>query len=250
MRVTVDGVGLEAEQLDGLGPTLVWLHEGLGSVALWKDVPARVHAATGRRTVVYSRRGHGESDPIDAPRTPRFMHDEADQMLPALLDALAVDDAILIGHSDGASIALLAAGDPRVRGQVLMAPHVFVEDVSIASIELARERADTTDLLSRLGRYHADARHTFDAWADIWLAPAFRDWRITDRIPGLQGPTLLIQGVDDEYGTTAQVHAIQAEASGPADLLLLGRCGHSPHRDRPEVVLPAIAAFVDRVGAG
>lgn len=249
MRVTVDGVGLEVHQLDGAGPALVWLHEGLGSVALWKDVPSRVHAATGRRTIVYSRRGHGGSDPIAEPRTPTFMHHEADVVLPALLDVLAVDEAILIGHSDGASIALLAAGrgEPRVKAQVLMAPHVFVEDMSIASIQLARERADTTDLLRRLGRYHDDARHAFDAWADIWLAPAFREWRITDRVPGVCGPTLLIQGVDDEYGSAAQVHAIQAEASGPTDLLLLGRCGHSPHRDRPGVVLPAIEAFVDRV---
>jgi pimeloyl-ACP methyl ester carboxylesterase len=242
----IDGAALELVRLEGVrpGPTIVFLHEGLGSVALWKDFPAELVQRTGLPAVVYSRRGHGHSDPDRLPRAPSFMHHEAEVVLPALLDALALDEVILFGHSDGASIALLAAArrDPRFRRLVLLAPHVFVEELSIASIVVARDAFANGDLRERLGKYHADATHTFRAWNDVWLAPAFRDWDIRDRLAEIACPILLIQGRDDEYGTLAQIDAIAASTG--ADVLILDNCGHSPHRDRPDMVLAVAAAFM------
>jgi pimeloyl-ACP methyl ester carboxylesterase len=245
-RLDIDGAALEFVRLPGArpGPTIVFLHEGLGSVALWKDVPARVVELTGLPAVVYSRRGHGRSDSDQLPRAPTFMHHEGEVVLPALLDALALDEVILFGHSDGASIALLAAARPdaRIRRLVLLAPHVFVEDLSISSIVAAQHAFASGDLRERLAKYHADPNHTFRAWNDIWLDPAFRNWDIRDRLARVACPILLIQGRDDEYGTLAQVDAIAA-ATG-ADVLILDHCGHSPHRDRSDLVLAAAAAFI------
>jgi pimeloyl-ACP methyl ester carboxylesterase len=245
-RLDIDGAAVELVRLPGMrpGPTIVFLHEGLGSVALWKDFPAALVERTGLAGLVHSRRGHGRSDPDRLPRPTSFMHHEGEVVLPALLDALALDEVILFGHSDGASIALLAAArpDPRIRKLVLMAPHVFVEDLSIASIVAAREAFASGDLRERLGKYHADPTHTFRAWNDVWLDPAFRDWDIRDRLAQIECPILLIQGRDDEYGTLAQIDAIAA-ATG-ADVLILDACGHSPHRDRREMVLAAASAFM------
>ena len=232
-------------------PTLVLLHEGLGSVAMWRDFPARLAAATGCRTLVYSRYGYGQSDVLEQAFKTDFMHREGREALPELLAALDIESPLLVGHSDGASIALLHAGDSRnsVAGLVVMAPHCFVEDISIRSIEAARVAFETTDLPGKLAKHHRDAKRTFHGWNDIWLHPAFRAWNIEDCLPHIRCPILAIQGVDDEYGTMAQIEAIasQATASPDVELLQLADCRHSPHRDQTLAVIEAIGRFVDRL---
>ena len=250
--VTVQGHGLEAERIAGArgdAPTLVFLHEGLGSVALWRDFPARLAARTGAAALVYSRRGYGRSDRLDGPRRVDYMHEEALSVLPALLGALGISDPILIGHSDGASIALIHTGSGRwpVRALVLEAPHVFVEDVTIASIEQAKAIYRVSDLGRRLARYHDDPDHAFWGWNDIWLDPAFRSWNIEAHLPGVRCPVLAIQGADDEYGTLAQLDAIERGVSGPFERLVLADCKHSPHRDQPALTLAAMAEFIERI---
>jgi pimeloyl-ACP methyl ester carboxylesterase len=228
------------------GPTLIFLHEGLGSVALWRDFPQRVADATARPALIYSRAGYGRSTALAAARTPRYMHDEALVALPALLDALGIVDPILIGHSDGASIALIHAGAlvRPVRAVVAMAPHVFVEELSIASISRAKRDYESTDLRTKLGRYHEDVDSAFRGWNDIWLSPAFRDWNIEASLPGIDSPLLLLQGRDDEYGTLAQLDAIERQVSGRVERVELSDCGHSPHRDQPQATLAAITGFI------
>jgi pimeloyl-ACP methyl ester carboxylesterase len=226
--------------------TLVFLHEGLGSVRMWRDFPAVLADRTGCRAFVYSRQGHGDSPPLTAPRTVRFMHDEAVQVLPRVLEQFDIDDPILIGHSDGASIALIHAGAAArpPRALVLLAPHVFVEDVSVRSIARMRELYATTDLRERLARYHADVDGMFRGWNDIWLDPAFRAWNIEEYLPRITCPVLVVQGEDDEYGTVRQVEAVAAQVRGRVEILLLARCGHSPHRDQQELVVERIAGFL------
>lgn len=246
--VTIDGVRLEYQRFParkpGMAP-LVFLHEGLGSVAMWRDFPARVAAATGAETIVYSRRGYGRSDRLAGPRAVDYMHVEAREVLPALLRALGIEKPILVGHSDGGSIALIHAGSGHATsGLVLMAPHVFVEDVTVASIAAAKDTYRTTDLGKRLGRYHDDADHVFWGWNDIWLLPAFRQWNIESFVPPIAAPMLVIQGEDDEYGSAAQFEAIARLAQAPCETLLLPACRHSPHRDQPERTLELIAGFV------
>jgi len=228
----------------------VFLHEGLGSVSLWKDVPARVAERTGCGIFVYSRRGYGASDALGAPREPDYMHREADVVLPALLDDGRIERPILFGHSDGASIALLfaAAFPGRARALVLEAPHVFVEDLSVASIAAAKTAFETTDLRSKLARHHADAAGAFRGWNDIWLDERFRAWNIEDRLALVDVPVLVVQGEDDEYGTLAQIRSIEAHVRD-VTTVVLERCAHSPHRARPDAVLDAVAAFVARVEA-
>ena len=229
-------------------PVLVLLHEGLGSVAMWRDFPGRLAHATGCNAIVYSRYGYGASDPITAPHGVRYMHDEALVALPELLDRLDVDAPILVGHSDGASIALIHAGARvrPVRAVVAMAPHVFVEDVSIRSIEAARAAYAATGLRQRLARHHADVDSAFRGWNDIWLHPDFRAWNIETCLAAIACPVLVIQGEDDEYGTMAQAHAIERAVSD-VEVLMLADCRHSPHRDQPDAVLDAVTRFVDRV---
>lgn len=231
-------------------PTLVLLHEGLGSVAMWRDFPARLASATGCRTLVYSRYGYGQSDLLQEPFGTDYMHREGREALPEVLAALGIENPVLVGHSDGGSIALLHAGAGfPVAGLVLMAPHCFVEDISIRSIAEARVAFETTDLPAKLGKYHRDVDRTFWGWNNIWLHPDFRSWNIEDCLPHIRCPILAIQGVDDEYGTMAQIEAIAAQASNSPDveLLKLADCRHSPHRDQTVAVIDAIVRFTDIV---
>ncbi len=229
-------------------PTLVFLHEGLGSLAMWRDFPSKVAAATGCRTLVYSRYGYGESDLLTESFGVRYMHDEALVVLPELLDKLGIDKPMLVGHSDGGSIALIHAGGAGrpVAGLILMAPHVFVEDLSIASIAQAKVAFETTDLGRKLGKYHRDPAKTFWGWNDIWLHPDFRAWNIEEYLADIRCPLLAIQGCDDEYGTMAQIEAIAARVPG-AEILELADCRHSPHKDQPQATLEAMAGFIERI---
>ena len=230
---------------------MVFLHEGLGSVSMWKDWPVRVCQAAGCRGLVYSRQGYGQSTPLrpDEKRAVDFMHREAGEVLPALLSALEVDarqdKPVLFGHSDGGSIALLyAAMHPdAVAGVVAAAPHILVEDVSVASIAQARQAYLETDLPVRLGRYHANPDSAFWGWNDIWLDPAFRRWNLDEYLSRIACPVLAIQGLDDEYGTLAQIRGIRRLAP-QTELLEIPDCGHSPHKDQPARVIQAVAGFV------
>ncbi|MEA3191860.1 MAG: hypothetical protein QOD26_193 [Betaproteobacteria bacterium] len=227
---------------------LVFLHEGLGSIRQWRDFPAKVAAATGRRALVYDRYGYGQSDVLrEAKRTVRFMHDEALVSLPSLLGELRIENPVLIGHSDGASIALIHAGAGHaVRGVVAMAPHVFVEPSGLESIRKAAQAFETSDLGVRLAKYHRDARKTFYGWADVWLDPEFKGWDIRGKyVSHIRCPVLGIQGFDDEYGTMAQLDELQRLAK--ARLLKLEQCGHAPFRDQPEEVLSAVVEFVEKL---
>jgi pimeloyl-ACP methyl ester carboxylesterase len=251
--VNVQGHQLEFKRIGaaGVGPTLVFLHEGLGSVSMWRDFPDKVAAAAGCSAIVYSRYGYGNSDVLREARAVDYMHVEALQALPELLARLAVPDPVLIGHSDGASIALIhAAAHRSVKGLVTMAPHVFVEDLSVRSIAEAKTAFEATDLPQKLARHHADAARTFWGWNDIWLDPDFRRWNIEACLPRIRCPLLVIQGFDDEYGTMAQLEAIAKQVGGPVELLRLAGCRHSPHRDQPQVVIEAIARFVERLDDG
>ena len=232
---------------DAAAPTLVFLHEGLGCISMWRDFPEQVIAATGCNALVYSRFGYGRSDPIDVPRGTDFMHREALDTLPELLDQFGLERPILFGHSDGGSIALIHAGGAArdVRGVIVMAPHVLVEDLSIRSIEAARVAYETTDLRARLARHHDDPDSAFRGWNDIWLHPDFRAWNIESYLPRIACPVLAIQGVDDEYGTLHQIRRI-ARGAPDVELLALPDCRHSPHRDQPQAVIDATVRLLSR----
>jgi pimeloyl-ACP methyl ester carboxylesterase len=247
LRIEYDWVGRE----EAGAPVLVFLHEGLGSVAMWRDFPARLCEAVGARGLVYSRPGYGRSTPRPAGEhwAPDFMHRQAAEVLPALLRSLGVEQPWLFGHSDGGSIALLfAAMFPQaLRGAVVLAPHILVEEVSVASIAQARDAYLKTDLKQRLARYHDDPDSAFWGWNDAWLSPAFRDWNIAPELATIARPLLAIQGLDDEYGTLEQIRGI-ARVVPQAQLLELPQCGHSPHKDQPEKVIAAVRAFVSGQG--
>ena len=249
-RLLVEGHRLEVERLAGesdRGPTLVFLHEGLGCIALWRDFPRRLVAETGCGAVVFSRYGYGRSDPFGEPRTVRYMHDEAARSLPALLDRLAIEEPLLVGHSDGASIALLYASAHPVAGLALLAPHVFVEDTSIRGIEAARQAYVAGDLRPRLAKYHTDPDATFFGWNDVWLSPEFASWNIEDVLGRITSPVLVVQGTADPYGTLAQVKAVVAGVQGECMEVTIDGCGHSPHLEAPEQTVAAVAGFVARV---
>jgi len=248
--VVVDGKRLETIRYDGdpARPAIVMLHEGLGSISLWRGLPQRLCERTRRTVVAYSRLGYGRSDVLREKREPDYMHHEGEIVLPALLRELGVERPILFGHSDGASIALIYAGaNPDAAGAlVLEAPHVFVEDVSVRSIAEAKAAYATSDLPAKLARHHADADATFAGWNDIWLDPRFRDWNIESYAERVRVPALLIQGEADEYGTTAQLEAIEARIAGTETVMVPG-AGHSPHRDAPDFVIECTAKFVERI---
>ena len=232
-------------------PELLLLHEGLGSVSMWRDFPERLAQATGCRTVAYSRRGFGRSEPRTAPYGVRFMHEEALETLPALREALGIVRPVLVGHSTGASMSLIHAGANRwpVAGVVAMAPITFIEASNIASIERAREIWNTTGWRSRLARHHDDVDMAWSAWNDTWLDPAFRAWTIEEDLRRVAVPVLAILGTGDSYSTPAQVEYVRRTAAALPrfESLLLEDCGHAPHRDQPDAVLQAVSRFVGTV---
>ncbi|HEV7667863.1 MAG TPA: alpha/beta hydrolase [Thermoanaerobaculia bacterium] len=237
-------------------PTIVMLHEGLGCVAGWRDWPALLAKETGLGVLVYSRWGYGASDPVVPPRPLRYMHDEALHSLPEVLAAAGVRDAILLGHSDGASIALIYAGSPiskregspRLLGLALLAPHVFCEDISVEAITLAREAYLHGDLRDRLARHHGEnVDGAFWGWNRAWLDPGFRDWNLEEYLPGIEVPVLVVQSETDPYGTLAQIEAIERGVRGPYTSLVLVSCGHAPQKDRPDATTAAVVDLVRRV---
>ena len=225
--------------------TLVMLHEGLGSVAMWRDFPQKLADSLRLRVLAYSRLGYGQSAPLSAPRAVSYMHDEALIALPELLQRLHIERPLLFGHSDGGSIALIHASCHPVRGVIALAPHVFVEDLSVKSIAAAKLTYESTNMRERLARYHADVDGAFWGWNNIWLHPDFRRWNIEALLPDIQCPVLVIQGQEDEYGTEEQLRAISRGAR-KVELSLLANCGHSPHRDQPEQVLEAVRNWMAR----
>ena len=247
-RIELEEGSVEVLDLPGApgAPAVVLLHEGLGSARLWRDFPAALAAATGARVVAYSRFGHGDSDPPPRPRTPSFMHEEALDVLPAVLRAVGIAEPILVGHSDGASIALIHAAAHPVRAVVAIAPHVFVEEMCLAEIREAKRAYEEEGLRERMARHHRDPDAAFYGWNAVWLHREFPRWDITDVLPGITCPLLLIQGEDDQYGTMAQLDAIEAGVAGPVERVH-PPARHAPHLEAPEETLAATAAFVRRV---
>ncbi len=231
--------------LASTAPVVVFLHEGLGSISMWRDFPASFCTEHGFKGLVFSRYGYGQSTPKPPGEhwAPDFMHRQAHEVLPLLFEHLQVGRSWLFGHSDGGSIALLYASRFEPAGVVAVAPHVFVEDVSITSIEQAREAYATTDLRERLARHHADPDSAFRGWNEAWLSPAFRAWNIEAELGSIHCPVLAVQGEDDEYGTLEQVRGI-ARRVPHAELLVIPQCAHSPHRDQPETLSRAAGRFI------
>jgi pimeloyl-ACP methyl ester carboxylesterase len=244
-RLALSGGGIELLDIRGdyHKRPLVLLHEGLGSVGLWRGFPERLANATNRRTIAFSRYGHGQSDPPAKPRTPTFMHEEALEVLPELLKELQIEQPILVGHSDGASIALIYTAHHAVTAVVAIAPHVFVEEMCLAEIRQTKETYEATDLRDRMARHHRDPDAAFYGWNDVWLHPEFPRWNIESEIQAIEAPLLLIQGTRDQYGTMAQLDSIEQRAQGPVTRVHLD-CQHSPPTELPEAAADAIAHFV------
>jgi pimeloyl-ACP methyl ester carboxylesterase len=230
--------------------TLVLLHEGLGCVAGWGSFAQDLAAATGAGVFAYSRAGYGRSSPAKLPRPVSFMHDEARDVLARVLDAIGFRRGLLVGHSDGASIATIYAGsiqDHRVRGLALMAPHFFTEDVGIAEIVRTRAAFEAGPLRAKLARWHADPDNAFHSWCGPWLDPEFRKWDLSDALAHIRVPILIVQGENDQYGTTRQIEVAQQECYCPVDVAMLPNTRHAPHREAPEATLRAISDFVNRL---
>ena len=231
-------------------PAIVMLHEGLGSAALWGDFPQALQAATGMGVFVYSRAGYGASSPVTLPRPLDYMSREALDVLPLLLEQIGFQRGILLGHSDGASIAAIYAGasaDHRVRGVVLIAPHFVVEDVSVTSIAAIRQAYETTDLRGKLSRWHRNVDNAFYGWNDAWLDPDFRRWDISEYLAYIRVPVAILQGEDDQYGTVRQIEIAREECYCPVDATLVPHSGHSPHREATELTLATVSEFVRRI---
>jgi pimeloyl-ACP methyl ester carboxylesterase len=250
LTLTINNLRIEAAwhgPEPGEAPTLVLLHEGLGCVAMWRDFPAALAERTGCGVFLYSRPGYGASDPLPLPRAVTYMHEEA-ALLPAVLDAAGITKCILVGHSDGGSIAVIHAGsrqDFRVRAVALFAPHFFVEAMTVAAIAATKRTYEAGDLRRRLARYHKHVDAAFYGWADPWLA--FRGWSIEEELAHVRVPILIVQGLDDPYGSAAQIERAREVASCPVEAVMLERCAHSPHLDRPDATLDAVTDFVARV---
>jgi pimeloyl-ACP methyl ester carboxylesterase len=251
--LNINGADLEYRMTGPLpdqAPTIVMLHEGLGSAALWGDFPDRLQAATGAGVFVYSRAGYGASSAVKLPRPLDYMHVEALQVLPKLLDEIGFRRGLLVGHSDGASIAAIYAGgiqDHRVRALALIAPHFIVEDISVTSIAEIKQAYETANLKEKLARWHADVDNAFYGWNGAWLDPEFRNWDISEYLAYIRVPVAIIQGADDQYGTLRQVEIAEAECYCPVDVTILRDAGHSPHREAPEATLTALSDFANSV---
>ena len=250
-HIVVNGLSLEYRDIPATvadQPPLLLLHEGLGCIAFWRDFPTKLAARTGCRVIAWSRAGYGHSQPYPEARTGRYLHREAEEALPALLEALDVDQPVLIGHSDGGSISLIFAGafPEAVRAIAVIAPHEFVEAETVAGILAAKTAWTATDWPHRLARYHADAQRVFSDWSDTWLAPSFANWSIVDYLGKIRCPVLAIQGEGDEYASMRQIDVI-AEHAPDTQLLKLAHCGHTPQRDQEAAVLDALVALVNRV---
>ena len=231
-------------------PTIVMLHEGLGSVGLWGAFPEQLASATGAGVLVYSRANYGKSSPGTLPRSVKFMDEEALDILPRVLAAIGFERGVLFGHSDGASIATIYAGgvqDHRVRGLVLMAPHFFTEEMGLAEIRRTNADYAAGGLRDKLKRWHSDVDSAFHAWSEPWLNPDFRNWDITEALGYIRVPLLIVQGADDQYGTIKQIEAAQQECYCPVDVTILPGARHSPHRDAPEATLDVTAGFINRL---
>jgi pimeloyl-ACP methyl ester carboxylesterase len=241
----LDSRRLELLDLPGAAPPLVLLHEGLGSVGLWRGFPALLHETTGRRLVAFSRFGHGRSEPPPRPRTPAFFHEEALEVLPRLLAELEIEEPVLVGHSDGASIALIHAAHHPVSSLALLAPHVFVEEVTVREIAQTKQQYLSGGLRERMARHHDDPDAAFWGWCDVWLDPEFRSWSLAEEAAAVTAPTLLIQGADDPYGSLEQIDRIEARVQGHVERVVLSG-GHSPHLEHEREVVDAIARFLSR----
>ena len=247
--LAIDGADLEYRMLGpspDSAPTIVMLHEGLGSAGLWGDFPEKLQAATGAGVFVYSRAGYGASSPAKLPRPVDYMHREALDVLPKLLDRIGFRRGLLAGHSDGASIAAIYAGahqDHRLQGIALIAPHFIVEDISVQSIAGIKTAYETTNLREKLARWHKDVDNAFYGWNGAWLDPAFRDWDISEYLAYIRVPVLIVQGVDDQYGTMRQIEIARDECYCPVDVTVVEGAGHSPHREAAAVTLEAVTDF-------
>lgn len=253
LSITIDGTILEARcwgPAPSQAPTVVLLHEGLGSVGLWRDFPGRLAECSGHGVFAYSRAGYGNSDRTPLPRPLDYMTREAVCVLPKVLGEIGFRRGVLLGHSDGASIAAIFAGsveDFRVRGICLFAPHFFTETTGLAAIAKARAAFESNGLRDRLAKHHADPDNAFRGWNDAWLDPDFENWNIEETIPYLRVPVLAVQGRQDQYGTTAQIDALRAGLYAPIDVVLLDDCGHAPHIDQPDETLAAVADYLARL---
>jgi pimeloyl-ACP methyl ester carboxylesterase len=251
--LTIDGCDLEYRMTGPASadaPTIVMLHEGLGSAALWGDFPKDIQAATGAGVFAYSRSGYGASTSVKLPRPLDYMHTEALEVLPKLLDQIGFRRGLLLGHSDGASIAAIYAGshqDHRVQGVAMIAPHFIVEDVSVTSIAEIKTAYETASLKTKLARWHADVDNAFYGWNAAWLDPKFRSWDISEYLAYIRVPVAIVQGVDDAYGTMRQVEIAQEECYCPVDVTVIPGAGHQPHREAPGATLDAISEFANAV---
>jgi pimeloyl-ACP methyl ester carboxylesterase len=251
--LTIGTSGLEYRMIGPApedAPTIVMLHEGLGSAGLWGDFPEKLQAATGAGVLAYSRAGYGASSPVTLPRPLDYMHIEALEVLPELLETIGFRRGLLVGHSDGASIAAIYAGgiqDHRIRGLALIAPHFVVEDISVASIEAIGKAYQTTDLRAKLARWHKDVDNAFQGWNGAWLDAKFRDWDISDYLAYIRVPVAILQGADDQYGTIRQIEIARQECYCPVDVTIIPGAGHSPHREAPGATLETIAEFATRI---